>query len=72
MAVITDRQLAKQLSDLRKLIEETDDVIVLRVAYTIECAVRRVTEDVVNCPTLEEQAYADAELLRSKLDKTGG
>ena len=42
---LTDKQIKQELKELRKFIDETDDLFVSRIAYSIETAVRYVTQD---------------------------
>lgn len=58
---------------LRKLRAEcivgTDDVILRRIAYEMEVAIRRVMEPVVGCGSLADQAKEAARALRYELQQ---
>lgn len=58
----------KHLRELRKLIDESgDDLILQRIAYEIETAVRWATEDVVDWPGLAQQAKDAAHMLKNEI-----
>lgn len=70
--VMSERTRRRQLAELRKAcIEQGDDPVLLRVAYAMEMAARRVTEPVVGWPSLATEARALAELLRCDLARAG-
>lgn len=63
----SERTVKKHLMELRKLIEESKDPILVRIAYEMETAVRWATEDVVDWPGLAQQAAEAAQMLREEL-----
>ncbi|BFM16242.1 hypothetical protein R50073_24250 [Maricurvus nonylphenolicus] len=63
----TPEQIKEEMDDLRQLIDSTDDAVVKRIAYEMETAIRSVIEDVVDWPTLSEQAIGAASMLRDEL-----
>lgn len=65
---MTPRTIKKHLRLLREeCIEGTDDVILKRVAYAMEMAVRRCTEKVVGWDSLADEARKEASLLAHEL-----
>jgi hypothetical protein len=66
-----DAAIKKELRDLRKLIDTTPDVILKRIAYTIETAVRYAREDGIrDWPTLVDEAWQETEILKMELAQT--
>lgn len=60
----------RHMRELRRLIEDpASDVVLKRVAYAMESAVRRVTEPVVGWPSLAHEARLSADLLRQELGR---
>lgn len=67
------RKLRQQLKELRATcIEQESDVILRKIAYEIECAVRLAIEDTVRWPSLSEMAKAGAHLLKQELARGHG
>ena len=64
----TPEQMKEEMNELRELIDATDDVILKRIAYEMETAVRSFIEDVVDWPTLAQQAKDATHMLREELD----
>ena len=66
---MTSRRIRHELKQLRALcIEGTEDLILKRLAYEIECAVRWASESGIReWPGLVESARAGADLLRKEL-----
>lgn len=67
MAGMAPSTRRKHLRELRRFIDDTDDFIEKRIAYEMETAIRRVTEDVVQWPSLVEQAKGAAAMLRNEI-----
>lgn len=55
--------IQKHLRELRKLIDTEQDTTLMRVAYTMETAIKWATEDNVNWPGLVEQAREAADYI---------
>ena len=60
-------EIKGNLKELRELIDNTDDIILARIAYEIETAVRWARENTVNWGTLVEQAKEATSILRQEL-----
>lgn len=69
MAKKSDGTIKRNLRELRKFIDSSDDPIATRIAYAMETAVRWATEDTVEWPGLLKQAQDEAELLRKQLEQ---
>lgn len=62
------KTIKKHLKQLRaECIEQTDDLVLKRVAYEMECAIRRVTERTVGWPSLSDLARGAAHLIRTEM-----
>ena len=59
--------IRKHLKELRKLIDETPDPVLKRIAYTMETAVRWATEDTVGWNGLQQEAEEAAYLLKEEM-----
>lgn len=63
------RTIKKHLKRLRvECIEGTDDLVLKRVAYEMETAIRRVTERMVAWPSLSDLAKGAAALIRTEFE----
>lgn len=62
-------RMRRELKELRRdCIEGTQDLVLKRIAYEIESAVRYVIEDgIKDWPSLAEQAHISAKLLKDEL-----
>lgn len=64
----SDRTIRQHLKQLREqCIDGTDDLVLKRIAYEVECAVRWAREDVMRWPGLAQQARDGANLLKQEL-----
>ena len=61
------RTIKRNLRELRKLIDTSEDVLLSRIAYAIETAVRWTIEDTTNWEGLCDQAKSEADLLKKQL-----
>lgn len=66
---MTQKTIQRHLRELRKTcIDGVDDPILRKIAYAMECAVRRETDPRLRSwPTLVEEAQALTKLLRYEL-----
>jgi len=65
---MTQKTIRKHLKRLRaECIDNEQDVVVKRIAYEMECAIRRVTERTVGWPSLPELARQAAQMLKNEL-----
>ncbi len=65
---MTKQTVRRHLKKLRaECIEGTDDVILKRIAYSVEQGIRLVTEKTVGWPSLVQSVRDDAELLKREL-----
>lgn len=60
-------EIKKQLKQLRKFIEDSEDMVATRIAYSVECAVKWATESTADWPPLLQSVKEDAKILRREL-----
>lgn len=63
----SQRTIAKNLKELRSIIDSNKDPILCRIAYEMETAVRWATENTVGWPSLRQQAIEATDMLRKEL-----
>lgn len=64
-----ETEIKQNLKELRELIDaSTDDLILMRIAYEIETAVRWATEDTVDWEGLVDQAKGATQILKDELE----
>lgn len=69
---MTKETIRRHLRKLRaECIDDCDDLVVKRVAYEMECAIRRVTERTRGWPDLPTMARQAAQLIRNELKRQG-
>ena len=59
--------IRRNLKELRSLIDSSNDLILRRIAYAMEHAVRWATEDTVGWHSLAREAEEEAKILRGEL-----
>lgn len=65
--MLKDKAFHEEMNNLRKLIDESECEITKRIAYEMETAIRKVTEDTVGWPELDVLARDAAFLLKKEL-----
>jgi hypothetical protein len=65
--VKADTTIQRNLREIRRAIDASDDVVFKRIAYSIETAVRWAREDVRDWPGLVAEAQAQTECLNIEL-----